>query len=135
MRFPKTNHFHNNIYMKMLNVILNFFGFNMSYRHAFYPYKSRFRRLCHYQAKQFNESVLYDVKITWIQISLVSMIRKYHNYKLQTNPWYCEDEPHNNHETPGRQTKQNNQLSLPHRSMFVVTHNKTWNNYRIPQWE
>ena len=40
------------------------------------------------------------------------MIRKYHNHKLQTNPWHRED--HNNHETPGRQTKQSNQLSLPH---------------------
>ena len=29
------------------------------------------------------------------------MIRKYHNYKLQTNPWHREEEPHNNHETPG----------------------------------
>ena len=42
------------------------------------------------------------------------MIRKYHNHKLQTNPWHCEGEPHNNHETPGRQTRQSNQLSLPH---------------------
>ena len=42
------------------------------------------------------------------------MIRKYHNHKLQTNPWQREEEPHNNHETPGRQTKQSNQLSLPH---------------------
>ena len=42
------------------------------------------------------------------------MIRKYHNHKLQTNRWHCEEEPHNNHETPGRQTKQSNQLSLPH---------------------
>ena len=33
---------------------------------------------------------------------------------LQTNPWHLEEEPHNNHETPGRQTNQNNQLSLPH---------------------
>ena len=32
----------------------------------------------------------------------------------QTNPWHREEEPHNNHETPGRQTKQTNQLSLPH---------------------
>ena len=40
------------------------------------------------------------------------MIRKYHNHKLQTNPWRHEDEPHNHQETPGRQTKQNNQLSL-----------------------
>ena len=41
------------------------------------------------------------------------MIIKYPNHKLQTNPWHREEEPHNNHETPGRQTKQNNQLSLP----------------------
>ena len=38
------------------------------------------------------------------------MIRKYHNHKLQTNPWYREEEPHNNHETSRRQTKQSNQL-------------------------
>ena len=39
-----------------------------------------------------------------------------HNHKLQTSPWYREEEPHNNHETPGRQTKkQSNQLSLPYR--------------------
>ena len=42
------------------------------------------------------------------------MIRKYHNHKLQTNPWHGEEEPQNNHETPGRETKQTNQLSLPH---------------------
>ena len=35
---------------------------NGSYRHAFYTYKSRFRRLCHYQTKQFKESVLHDIK-------------------------------------------------------------------------
>ena len=29
------------------------------------------------------------------------MIRKYHNHKLQTNLWHHEEEPHNNHETPG----------------------------------
>ena len=34
------------------------------------------------------------------------MIREYHNHKLQTNPWHCVEEPHNNHETSGRQTKQ-----------------------------
>ena len=45
---------------------------------------------------------------------IVSMVRKYHNHKLQTNPWHREEEPHNNHETPRRQTKQSNQLSLPH---------------------
>ena len=41
------------------------------------------------------------------------MIRKYHNHKLQTSARHREEGPHNNHETPGRQTKQSNQLSLP----------------------
>ena len=41
------------------------------------------------------------------------MIMKYHNHKLQTNPWHCEEEPHNHHETPVKQTKQSNQPSLP----------------------
>ena len=41
--------------------------------------------------------------------------------KLQTNPWHREEEPHNNHETPGRQTKQSNQLSLPHRDDCKTT--------------
>ena len=43
----------------------------------------------------------------------MSMIRKYHNYKLQTTQWHREEEPLNHHETPGRQIKQSNQLSLP----------------------
>ena len=34
--------------------------------------------------------------------------------KSQKNPWHHEEEPHNHHETPVRQTKQSNQLSLPH---------------------
>ena len=42
------------------------------------------------------------------------MIRKYHNHKLQITPWHPEEEPLNHHETPGRQIKQSNQLSLPH---------------------
>ena len=43
------------------------------------------------------------------------MTRKYHNNKLQTNPWHRQEEPHNNQETPGIQTKQSSQLSFPHR--------------------
>ena len=31
------------------------------------------------------------------------------------NTWHCEEELHNKHKTPGRQTKQSNQLSHPHR--------------------
>ena len=42
------------------------------------------------------------------------MIRKYHNHKLQTNLWHREEEPQNNQDTPGRQTKQSNKLSLFH---------------------
>ena len=42
------------------------------------------------------------------------MIKKYHIHKPQTTPWHCEEEPLNHHETPGRQIKQSNQLSLPH---------------------
>ena len=42
----------------------------------------------------------------------MSIIRKYHKHKLQTNPCHREEEPHNNHETPEIQTKQSNQLSL-----------------------
>ena len=36
--------------------------------------------------------------------------QEYHNYKLQSNPWHRDKEPHNNQETPGRQTKQSSQL-------------------------
>ena len=42
------------------------------------------------------------------------MIRKYHNHKQQITPWHHEEEPLNHQETPGRQIKQSNQLSLPH---------------------
>ena len=42
------------------------------------------------------------------------MIRKYHNHKSQTTPWHREEELLNHHETPRRQIKQSNQLSLPH---------------------
>ena len=55
-----------------------------------------------------------DDKKCFLSLKIVSMLRKYHNHKLQTNLWHCEEEPHNNHETPERQTKQSNQLFLPH---------------------
>ena len=42
------------------------------------------------------------------------MIRKYHNHKPQATLWHREEEPLNQHETPGRQIKQSIQLSLPH---------------------
>ena len=46
------------------------------------------------------------------------MIRKYHNHKLQTTPWHREEDPLNHHQTPGRQIKQSNQLSLPHQDDY-----------------
>ena len=36
------------------------------------------------------------------------------DHKLQTTLWHRKKEPLNHHETPGRQIKQSNQLSLPH---------------------
>ena len=61
-----------------------------------------------------------EILLTWI-LKIVSMIRKYHNHKLQTNPWHREEESHNNHETPGRQTKQSNQNP----TMGVTINNKS----------
>ena len=42
------------------------------------------------------------------------MIKKYHNHKPQRAPWHREEERLNHQETPGRQIKQSNQLSIPH---------------------
>ena len=52
------------------------------------------------------------------------MIRKYHNHKLQTTPWHREEEPLYHHETPGRQIKQSNQLSLPHQDAGLISQSK-----------
>ena len=43
---------------------------------------------------------------------IVSIVRKYHNHKPQTTPRHPEEEPLNRNETPQRQIKQSNQLSL-----------------------
>ena len=56
-------------------------------------------------SRQYDCNTRKDTKI-------VSMIRKYH--KLQTNPWHREEEPHNNHEAPGRQ------LSKATSSLFPI---------------
>ena len=66
----------------------------------------------------FNDHEAYRWLVYNDASKVVSMIWKYDNHKLQTSPWYREEEPHNNHETPGRQTKQSNQLSLPHRDDY-----------------
>ena len=58
----------------------------------------------------------------------------YYNHKLETNPWPCEEEPPNNHETSGRQTKQSNQLSLPHQDdckSRMATKERTTNHRTI----
>ena len=47
------------------------------------------------------------------------MTRKYHNHKLQTNPRHREEEQHNNHETPGRQTKQSTSPTPPPTKMIA----------------
>ena len=44
----------------------------------------------------------------------MSMIRKYHNHKPQTTLWHRDIELLNHHETPGRQIKRSNKISLPH---------------------
>ena len=62
----------------------------------------------------YNDDIYIDDIRSALLPKIVSMIRKYHNYKLQTTPWHREEEPLNHHETPGRQIKQSNQLSLPH---------------------
>ena len=41
------------------------------------------------------------------------MIRKYHNHKLQTNPWHLEEEQHNNHETYEDKLNKTISSSLP----------------------
>ena len=47
------------------------------------------------------------------------MIRKYHNHKPQAAPWHREEEPLNHHETPGRQIKHSNKLSIPHQIIAI----------------
>ena len=66
------------------------------------------------------------------------MIRKYHNHKPQTTLWHREEEQLNHHETPGRQIKQNNQLSPAHQNdcntrTYTKQHTTKQNNF--PQWE
>ena len=57
------------------------------------------------------------------------MIRKNHNHKLQTTPWHREEEPLNHHETPGRQIKPSNQLSLPHQDDCNIILKESSNAY------
>ena len=59
------------------------------------------RGITYHVRSRSHEMLLSILCIMWpvhLQKS-VSMIRKYHNPKLQTNPRHCEKGPHNNHET------------------------------------
>ena len=49
--------------------------------------------------------------------------------------WHCKEEPHNNHETPERQTKQGNQLSVPNQDNFKTrwTQSKVQQNIELLQ--
>ena len=50
-----------------------------------------------------------------MQLMIVSeYVQEVPNQKPQTTLWHLEEEPHSHHDTLGRQTVQNNQLSLPH---------------------
>ena len=60
-----------------------------------------------------------DTRGYWLDQILIitpgsSKIVSEFDQELQTSPWHREEEPLNHHETPGRQIKQSNQLSLPH---------------------
>ena len=76
-------------------------------------HKNRFLALFYYN-NDIVKLIRYSIRLFADNTKIVSMIKKYHNHKLQTNPLHREEEPRNNQETPGRQTKQSNQLSLPH---------------------
>ena len=43
----------------------------------------------------------------------MSMIRKYHNHKLQTNGRHREEQPHNNRETPARKQSKGTSSLIP----------------------
>ena len=53
-----------------------------------------------------------------VQLYLSKIVSEYDQEIPQSQtadiPWHREEEPLNHHETPGRQIKQSNQLSLPH---------------------
>ena len=51
------------------------------------------------------------------------MIRKYHNHKLQTDPWHHEEEPHRNHEAPGTETKQSKMIAKLERTQSYTQQN------------
>ena len=85
-------------------------------------------QLWHYSCAD-QESFVRGGSKKWV----LQCIRKYHNHKLQTTPWHRENEPHNNHETPGRQKSKLTDSLFPtkmiaklecttkHRTIFLIT--------------
>ena len=61
---------------------------------------------------------LVQMENSFTELSLKKIVSEYDQEipqsQPQTTPWHREEEPLNHHETPGRQIKQINQLSLPH---------------------
>ena len=71
-----------------------------------------------YQNIQITLGLLKFVNDDLVIMKIVSEnYQEIYNHKLQTNPWHRDEEPHNNYETQGKQTKSSNQLSL---SFFLI---------------
>ena len=62
--------------------------------------------------------MLHGIFVQRKQVAKAKIVSEYDQEIPQSqtadNPWHREEEPLNHHETPGRQIKQSNQLSLPH---------------------
>ena len=62
-------------------------------------------------------NMLFDLKLSQklIKIDLLSKLVSQFDQEIpQLQTWHRKEEPYNNYETPGRPTKQSNQLSLSH---------------------
>ena len=68
-------------------------------------------------------------------LKIVNMVRKCHIHKQQTTPWHREEEPLNHYETPGRQIKQSNQLSLSSKTASNLLWNQIDENFKSYEWE
>ena len=70
---------------------------------------------------EFGVSWLYNSYLIYVQLK-VSMIRKYHNHTLQTNPRHRMEEPQNidSNNISIRELKQSNKLSLPLQDVIIT---------------
>ena len=66
----------------------------------------------------FDQGCSYLAQLLLMGCKIQKLVSEYDQdipyYKPQTTPWHREEEPLSHHETPGRQIKQSNQLSLLH---------------------